>query len=203
MRAGEETDEERYRARMQRKKAVVDARIDGARETRGVLLVLTGNGKGKSSSAFGMMARALGHGMNVGVVQFIKGSYSTGEEAFFRRFPNVTYHVMGEGFTWETQDRERDARAARVAWDVAMGLLRNDSCALLVLDELNLVLRYGYLGVGAVLEALKMRPPHQHVIITGRHAVRELIEVADTVTDMRAVKHAFDAGVRAQQGVEL
>jgi cob(I)alamin adenosyltransferase len=198
-----ETTEERHRARMQRKKAVVDAKIAAAREVRGVLLVLTGNGKGKSSSAFGMMARALGHGMRVAVVQFIKGSYSTGEEAFFRRLPEVTYHVMGEGFTWETQDRERDVRAARAAWAVAANLLQDPSCALLVLDELNIVLRYGYLDVGAVLEAVKGRPAHQHVVITGRGAPPELIEAADTVTEMRAVKHAFDAGVRAQQGVEL
>jgi cob(I)alamin adenosyltransferase len=197
------TSQERHRARMQRKKAVVDAKIAAALEVRGVLLVLTGNGKGKSSSAFGMMARALGHDMRVGVVQFIKGSFSTGEEAFFRRFPEVTYHVMGEGFTWETQDRARDVRAAQAAWDVAASLLRDPSCALLVLDELNIVLRYGYLEVGVVLEAVRARPAHQHVVITGRGAPPELIEAADTVTDMRAVKHAFDAGVRAQQGVEL
>jgi cob(I)alamin adenosyltransferase len=199
----QEPAEARHRARMQRKKAAVDARIAAAHDVRGVLLVLTGNGKGKSSSAFGMMARALGHGMRVGVVQFIKGSYSTGEEAFFRRFPEVTYHVMGEGFTWETQDRARDVRAAEAAWRTATGLLSDPSCALLVLDELNIVLRYGYLEVEAVLAAVKVRPSHQHVVITGRHAPPELIEAADTVTDMRAVKHAFDAGVRAQQGVEL
>jgi cob(I)alamin adenosyltransferase len=193
----------RHRARMQRRKAAVDARIAAATEQRGVLLVLTGNGKGKSSSAFGMVARALGHGMRVGVVQFIKGKYATGEKAFFRRFPEVSYHVMGEGFTWETQDRDRDVRAAAAAWEVAVGMLSDSTFALVVLDELNIVLRYRYLGLDQVLEALRSRPPAQHVVVTGRGAPPELIEIADTVTDMRVVKHAFDAGVRAQRGIEL
>lgn len=188
---------------MQRRKAAVAARIAAASVDRGVVLVLTGNGKGKSSSAFGMVARALGHGMYVGVVQFIKGRGSTGEELFFRRFPQVTYHVMGEGFTWETQDRERDVRAARAAWSVAAALLRDERIALVVLDELNIALRYQYLSVGAVVGALRERPASQHVVITGRGSPPELVELADTVTDMRALKHAFDAGVRAQQGIEL
>src|SRR5215471_6123008 len=145
----------RHRVRMQRRKAVVDARIAAANEQRGVLLVLTGNGKGKSSSAFGMVARALGHGLRVGVVQFIKGRYATGERAFFRRFPGVSYHVMGEGFTWETQDRERDMRAAAAAWDVAAAMLRDPIYALIVLDELNIALRYRYVRLSAVLEALR------------------------------------------------
>jgi cob(I)alamin adenosyltransferase len=193
----------RHRARMQRRKAAVDARIAAATEQRGVLLVLTGNGKGKSSSAFGMVARALGHGMRVGVVQFIKGKYATGEKAFFRRFPGVSYHVMGEGFTWETQDRDRDVRAAAAAWEVAAGMLREGTFALVVLDELNIALRYRYLELDAILQALRSRPPAQHVVVTGRGAPPELIEIADTVTDMRVVKHAFDAGVHAQRGIEL
>lgn len=193
----------RYRERMRRRKAVVDARIAAATVDRGVLLVLTGNGKGKSSSAFGMVARALGHGMRVGVVQFIKGRHSTGEEAFFRRFPEVTYHVMGEGFTWETQDRERDVRAAQGAWAVAAALLRDAQVALVVLDELNIALLYRYLTLADVITALRERPAHQHVVVTGRGAPGELLELADTVTDMRAVKHAFKAGVRAQRGIEL
>jgi cob(I)alamin adenosyltransferase len=188
---------------MQRRKAAVDARIAAATEERGVVLVLTGNGKGKSSSAFGMVARALGHGMRVGVLQFIKGRYATGERAFFRRFPEVSYHVMGEGFTWETQDRERDIRAAAAAWEVAARMLREPALALVILDELNIVLRYRYLAVDDVLVALNARPPRQHVVITGRGAPPELVEAADTVTDMRALKHAFDAGVRAQRGIEL
>jgi cob(I)alamin adenosyltransferase len=193
----------RHRARMQRRKAAVDARIAAATEQRGVLLVLTGNGKGKSSSAFGMVARALGHGMRVGVVQFIKGKYATGEKAFFRRFPEVSFHVMGEGFTWETQDRERDVRAAAAAWEVAVGMLRESAFALVVLDELNIALRYRYLSLETVVEALRSRPAAQHVVVTGRGAPPELIEIADTVTDMHGVKHAFEAGVRAQRGIEL
>lgn len=193
----------RHRARMQRRKAAVDARIAAATEQRGVLLVLTGNGKGKSSSAFGMVARALGHGMRVGVVQFIKGTYATGERAFFRRFPEVSYHVMGEGFTWETQDRERDVRAAAAAWAVAVDMLREPSYALVVLDELNIALRHRYVALDALLEALRSRPAAQHVVVTGRGAPAELIRAADTVTDMQVVKHAFKAGVRAQRGIEL
>ncbi|MGH8581732.1 MAG: cob(I)yrinic acid a,c-diamide adenosyltransferase [Gammaproteobacteria bacterium] len=195
--------DKRHRDRMRRKKAVVDARIAGATLRKGLLLVLTGNGKGKSSSAFGMVARGLGHGMQVGVVQFIKGTFSTGEEAFFRRFPEVEYHVMGEGFTWETQDRERDIRAAQKAWETARRILQDPQVKLVVLDELNLVLKYGYLEIEDVLSDLNTRPPMQHVIVTGRSASPELIEAADTVTEMRAVKHAFQAGIKAQQGIEL
>ncbi len=195
--------EDRHRLRMQRKKSVIDARIAEASIDKGLLLILTGNGKGKSSSAFGMVARALGHGMRVGVVQFIKGAQSTGEEAFFRRFPEVEYHVMGEGFTWETQDRERDMRAAQRAWETACRMLQDPELQLVVLDELNLVLKYGYLEIEEVLRDLNARPPMQHVIVTGRSARAELIEAADTVTEMRAVKHAFEAGVKAQQGIEL
>lgn len=192
----------RHRARMQRKKAVVDARI-AAVEQRGVLLVLTGDGKGKSSSAFGMVARALGHGLHVGVVQLIKGRYETGERRFFGRFPGVSYHVMGKGFTWETQDRERDVRAAAAAWEMAERMLRDSAFALVVLDELNIALRYRYLKLETVLHALRSRPAAQHVVVTGRGAPAELIELADTVTDMQPVKHAFEAGVCAQRGIEL
>lgn len=197
------TREARHQARMQRKKAVIDAQIARADQDRGVLLLHTGNGKGKSSAAFGMVARALGHGMRVGVVQFIKGQFSTGEEAFFRRFPEVDYHVMGEGFTWETQDRDRDVHAARAAWDVALAMLRDPDCPLVVLDELNIVLKYRYLPLDEVIAALSSRPPMQHVVVTGRAAPPELIAIADTVTEMGEVKHAFKAGVRAQKGIEL
>jgi cob(I)alamin adenosyltransferase len=198
---GESADE--HRAHMQRRKARIDARIAAADQDRGVLLVLTGSGKGKSSSAFGMLARALGHGMRVGVVQFIKGTFSTGEEAFFRRFPEVRYHVMGEGFTWETQDRERDINAASAAWAIALDMLRDPTLELIVLDELNIALKHGYVSLSEVIGAAQARPAHQHVVITGRAAPAQLIEVADTVTEMRVVKHAFNAGVRAQKGVEL
>jgi len=194
---------ERHRVRMARKKEIVDAKIAQADRDQGVLLVLTGNGKGKSSSGFGMVARALGHGMRVGVVQFIKGSFSTGEEAFFRRFPEVEYHVMGEGFTWETQDRERDVAAAQAAWQKAAAMLSNSALHLVLLDELNIALKYGYVSLDVVIATLQQRPPMQHVVVTGRAAPQALIDVADTVTEMVVVKHAFAAGVRAQKGVEL
>ena len=199
----EDTLEPRHRARMQRKKSVVDERIDAAQTERGVLLVLTGNGKGKSSSAFGMVARSLGHGLRVGVLQFIKGRFSTGEEAFFRRFGEVEYHVMGEGYIWETQDRERDTRAARAAWKIACDMLRRPELDLVVLDELCIALKYRYLDVNEVVAALEARPPRQHAVVTGRAAPPALIEAADTVTEMQVVKHAFQSGIRAQKGVEL
>ena len=195
--------DEQHRARAQRHKEIVDANIARATENRGVVLVHTGNGKGKSSAAFGMIARALGHGMRVGVVQFIKGGSSTGEEIFFRRFPEVEYHVMGEGFTWETQDKQRDIASAQAAWNVACGMLRNSDIALVVLDEINIALKLHYLQIEQVLEALRNRPPMQHVVLTGRAAPDALIEYADTVTEMRPIKHAFEAGIQAQKGIEL
>lgn len=200
---GDQTGADRHRTRMRRKKDLVDAKIAAAQTDRGILLVLTGNGKGKSSSAFGMVARALGHRMRVAVVQFIKGSFSTGEEAFFRRFPEVEYRVMGEGFTWETQDRERDLRAASAAWAQARAFLADPAFDMVVLDELNIALKHGYVRLAEVLDALRARPARQHAIVTGRAAPPELIDIADTVTEMRVIKHAFDAGVRAQNGIEL
>ena len=196
--------DDRHKARMQRKKALIDEKIAEAQDEYGLLLVHTGNGKGKSSSAFGMVARALGHGIKVGVVQFIKGAASTGEEAFFRRFPDeVRYHVMGEGFTWETQDRQRDIAKAREAWSVAAELLADPEIGLVVLDELNIALKYGYLELAPVLADIESRPLLQHVVVTGRGAPDGLIEAADTVTEMALVKHAFKAGVKAQKGVEF
>ncbi|MCM2330070.1 MAG: cob(I)yrinic acid a,c-diamide adenosyltransferase [Pseudomonas sagittaria] len=196
--------DQRHKARMQRKKAVVDAKIAEASDERGLLLVNSGNGKGKSSAAFGMLARTLGHGLKAGVVQFIKGAASTGEEAFFRRFPDeVRYFVMGEGFTWETQDRQRDIDKAEQAWVVARELLQDPEIALVVLDELNIALKYGYLQLDRVLADLAARPPLQHVVVTGRGALPGLIEVADTVSEIALVKHAFQAGVKAQKGVEF
>jgi len=196
--------DDRHKARMQRKKALIDEKIAEAQDEYGLLLVHTGNGKGKSSSAFGMVARALGHGIKVGVVQFIKGAASTGEEAFFRRFPDeVRYHVMGEGFTWETQDRQRDIAKAREAWAVAAELLTDPEIGLVVLDELNIALKYGYLELAPVLADIESRPLLQHVVVTGRGAPAGLTEAADTVTEMALVKHAFKAGVKAQKGVEF
>lgn len=194
----------RHRERMQRKKALVDEKIARATIERGVIVVTTGNGKGKSSSGFGMVARALGHGFRVGVVQFIKGSFATGEEAFFRRFPDeVDYHVMGEGYTWETQDRERDVAAAQAAWTIARAMLDNPAIDLVLLDELNIALKYRYIDVADVVAALAARPPLQHVVVTGRAAPPELVAAADTVTEMNVVKHAFAAGIKAQKGIEL
>lgn len=193
----------RHRERMQRKKDVIDKKIDTATRNTGVLLVTTGNGKGKSSSAFGMAMRALGHGMRVGIVQFIKGKTATGEEQFLRRFPDeVSFHVMGEGFTWETQDRERDIACAQRAWQQARQCLSDPAIGMVVLDELNIALKYRYLDVEHIIADLRARPAMQHVIVTGRAAPPELIAIADTVTEMQPVKHAFAAGIAAQPGIE-
>lgn len=195
---------QRHAERMAKKQKIMQERIARARNSQGVLLVLTGPGKGKSSSAFGMAARALGHDMKVGVVQFIKGAFKTGEERFFRAHPLVDYHVMGEGYTWDTQDRERDVAAAEAAWAEARRMLRDPDYKLVVLDELNIALRYEYLDLDAVLDDLQDRPEMQHVVVTGRYAPKPLIELADTVTEMKVVKHAFkDLGVKAQKGIEL
>ncbi|AKJ29103.1 cob(I)yrinic acid a,c-diamide adenosyltransferase [Caldimonas brevitalea] len=196
--------DERHRRRMQRKKELIDAKIAAAQRDCGVIVVTTGNGKGKSSSGFGMVARALGHGMKVGVVQFIKGAVPTGEESFFRRFPDeVRLHVMGEGYTWDTQDRERDMQRAQAAWAVAREMLSDPSLGLVLLDELNIALKYRLIDVQQVIDDLLSRPEMQHVVITGRAAPPELIEIAHTVTEMGVVKHAFAQGIRAQPGVEL
>lgn len=194
--------DERHHDRMQRKKAVVDEKIKQAQREQGVIVINTGNGKGKSSSGFGMVARALGHGMKVGVVQFIKSGKSTGEESFFRRFPEVDYHVMGEGFTWETQDRQRDIEAANAAWQKVKAMLNDPAYDLILLDELNIALKYQYIDINNVIDSLQNRPAMQHIIITGRAAKAELIEIADTVTEMREVKHAFKSGIRMQKGIE-
>lgn len=203
-RGDELSEDERYRERAQRKKELVDRRIARATIERGVVVVNTGNGKGKSSSGFGMLARSLGHGFRCGVVQFIKGSFSTGEEAFFRRFgEDLDYHVMGEGFTWETQDKARDIAAAQAAWQVAAAMLADSAYDFVLLDELNIALVKDYIALEQVLTALAARPPQQHVVITGRGAPDGLVEAADTVTEMRVVKHAFKAGIKAQKGIEL
>ena len=188
--------------RMARKKAVIDAGIAAAAEERGLLLVHTGTGKGKSSAAFGLLARALGHGMHAAVIQFIKNRSDTGEEAFFRRQPGVEWHVMGEGFTWETQDAQRDAAAARAAWDVARRYLADPAIGLVILDEMTYAFKYGWLDLDTVLAALQTRPAMQHVVVTGRAAPPGLVESADTVSDMRMIKHAYQAGVKAMPGIE-
>ncbi len=194
---------ERHRNRMQRKKEVVDQKIESAKRNTGVLVVNTGNGKGKSSSGLGMVVRALGHDMRVGVVQFIKGAMATGEEKFLRRFPDeVSFHAMGEGYTWETQDRERDIACAQRAWERARDFLRDPAIGMVLLDELNIALKYKYLDVNQVIADLDARPEMQHVVITGRGAPEELLAIADTVTEMQLIKHAFKDGIAAQPGVE-
>ncbi len=194
---------ERHRNRMQRKKEVIDAAIASANQDKGLLLLLTGNGKGKSSSAFGMVARALGHGMQVGVAQFIKGRSDTGEEAFFRQQPGVVWHVLGEGFTWDTQNLERDIETANRGWNIVREMLQDPTIGLVVLDELTYPIKYGWLDIEMVLRDLAARPPMQHVVITGRGAAKGLCDAADTVTELDDVKHAFRAGIRAQNGVDL
>ncbi|MGE6434549.1 cob(I)yrinic acid a,c-diamide adenosyltransferase [Shewanella baltica] len=192
---------ERHKARQQKVKAGVDAKIAAAQEEKGILLVLTGNGKGKSTSGFGTVARAVGHGKKAAVVQFIKGTWECGERNLLEG-AGVEFHVMGTGFTWETQDKEKDTAAAVLAWEAAEKLLQDESIDCLMLDELTYMVSYHYLDVERVLSALKNRPPMQHVIITGRACHRAIIELADTVSEVQPLKHAFEAGIKAQQGFD-
>lgn len=194
--------EDKHRYKMKKKKAVIDARIAKATEQRGVLILMKGNGKGKSSSAFGTMARALGHGQCAGVVQFSKGRQATGEHLFFKDHPMVDFHVMGHGFTWETQDKAQDIVAAEKAWAVAAAMLADDKYGILILDEMSYMFKYGYLDIEPVIAALAARPENQNVIITGRTMHRELGEVADTISKIEDVEHAFRKGVKAQPGIE-
>ena len=195
--------QDKHKARMQRKKEVIDAAIEAADRDQGLLLVLTGNGKGKSSSAFGMLARALGHGMRAGVAQFIKGRSDTGEEAFFRPFGEVEWHVLGEGFTWDTQNLEKDIETANRGWEVARKMLADTSMDFVILDELTYPLKFGWLDIDKVLADIAARPPMQHVIITGRACPQAVLEAADTVSEITDVKHAYRDGVRAQKGIDL
>ncbi len=203
----EQDKADRHAKRMVRKKAVVDESIAKAQEERGVLVINTGNGKGKSSAAFGVVARALGHGMKVAVIQFVKGRSDTGEEAFFIRAAkampvNLFWHVTGEGFTWEIQNLDRDIATAQSAWALACRYLSDPEIGLVVLDEMTYAFKYGWLELPTVLEKLAARPKMQHVIITGRAAPEALVAAADTVTDMTLLKHAFKAGVKAMPGLE-
>ncbi|MGH6815468.1 MAG: cob(I)yrinic acid a,c-diamide adenosyltransferase [Hyphomicrobiaceae bacterium] len=194
----------RHKLKMQRRKAVQDAEVAAKTIEKGLLLVHTGAGKGKSTAAFGLVLRALGHGWRVGVVQFIKGSWQTGEKTALARFGDrISWHTMGEGFTWETQDKARDTMAARRAFDKAKEVMADPSVRLVVLDELNIALRYDYLPLEEVLETLRTRRPDLHVVVTGRNAKPELVALADGVTEMTAVKHHFAAGVKAQVGIEF
>ncbi|MGO9356439.1 MAG: cob(I)yrinic acid a,c-diamide adenosyltransferase [Xanthobacteraceae bacterium] len=201
----ETPDEIRHKEKMARRKAVQDAEV--ASKTivaKGLLIVHTGSGKGKSTAAFGLILRALGHSWKVGVVQFIKGAWATGERTALERFADlISWHTMGEGFTWETQDRARDVAAARAAWDKAKALMADPAIRLVVLDELNIALRYDYLPLDEVVATLAARRDDLHVVVTGRNAKPELIAAADLVTEMGMVKHHFAAGVKAQAGIEF
>ena len=202
-----DTDEEinrRHNEKMARRKAARERMLATKTKERGLLIVHTGNGKGKSTAAFGMVLRCLGHGMRVGIVQFVKGVWTTGERVALERFGDlVTCRAMGEGFTWDTQDRARDIAAACKAWETAKAMIGDPSYRLVLLDELNIVLRYDYLPLAEVMATLRAKPRELHVVVTGRNARQELIEAADLVTEMTLVKHPFRAGVKAQPGIEF
>ncbi|QDH17759.1 cob(I)yrinic acid a,c-diamide adenosyltransferase [Swingsia samuiensis] len=197
-------EDRRHREKMKKWKELQDKEVANKKISKGVLAVHTGAGKGKSTAAFGVALRMLGHGKKVVVVQFIKGAWLTGEREALKRFDDlVEWHSMGEGFTWDTQDKQRDIAACERGWSVAQEALKKEDVALVILDELNIALRYDYLSLDLVLSDLKSRPVMQHVIVTGRNAKAELIEAADMVTEMTPVKHHFDAGVKAQAGFEF
>jgi cob(I)alamin adenosyltransferase len=200
----DQTDAERHRAKMANRKARQDEEVAGKTLEKGLLIVHTGTGKGKSTAAFGLALRMLGRGKRVGVVQFIKGAWHSAERDALAKFGDqVEWHSMGEGFTWETQDRERDIAAAERAWGKAQELMADATFGLVILDEINIALRYDYLDLDTVLEALNARRPDLHVVVTGRNAKPPLIEAADLVTEMTLVKHHFAAGVKAQEGIEF
>ncbi len=199
-----EAERNAYHAeKMRKRKAAQDKKLGTKTIEKGLLIVHTGTGKGKSTAAFGMALRAVAHGFRVGVVQFVKGPWTSGEREVLKRFPEIEIHAMGEGFTWETQDRERDVRAARAAWAKAEALLADPGIRMVVLDELNIALRYEQLPLDEVLAALAARPADKHVVVTGRNAPQALIDAADLVTEMTLVKHPFRDGVKAQPGIEF
>ncbi|RJL50089.1 cob(I)yrinic acid a,c-diamide adenosyltransferase [Pectobacterium carotovorum] len=193
--------DERHQQRQQRLKEKVDARIAAANETRGILIVFIGNGKGKTTAAFGTVTRAIGHGLRAGVIQFIKGEWPNGEKNLLQQH-GVEFQVMATGFTWDTQNRQTDTEAAQHVWQHGKRMLADPQLDLVVLDELTYMISYDYLDLSDVVTALKQRPAGQTVIITGRGCHRDLLEMADTVTEMRPVKHAFDSGIQAQQGID-
>ncbi|HBT3799636.1 TPA: cob(I)yrinic acid a,c-diamide adenosyltransferase [Klebsiella pneumoniae] len=193
--------DERYRERQQRLKDKVDARVAAAQDKRGIVMVFTGNGKGKTTAAFGTATRAVGHGKKVGVIQFIKGTWPNGERNLLEPH-GVEFQVMATGFTWNTQDRDSDTAACLAVWEHARRMLADDQLDLVLLDELTYMVAYDYLPLESVLSALRERPAHQSVIITGRGCHRDIIELADTVSELRPVKHAFDAGIKAQMGID-
>ena len=194
----------RHAEKMRKKKAARDKILATKTEERGLLIVHTGKGKGKSTAAMGMAMRCVGHGMRVAIVQFVKGVWETGERDVLAKFPDqVTIRAMGEGFSWETQDRQRDLAAARQAWDAAKELMADPSYKMVILDELNIVLRYDNLPLDEVVETLRNKPRDLHVVVTGRNAKEALIDAADLVTEMEMIKHPFRAGVKAQAGIEF
>jgi cob(I)alamin adenosyltransferase len=196
--------EQDHKSQKQRVKESVDRRKAAAQQEKGLLIVHTGSGKGKTTAAMGMVLRCLGHGLPVAIIQFVKGALATGETQVLERFPDlVRAHRMGEGFTWETQNRERDIEVARRAWETACRYLTDPGYTMVILDELNIVLRYEYLAFGEILPVLQARPAMQHVVVTGRSAKPELIEAADLVTEMNVIKHPFRKGIKAQAGVEF
>ena len=199
-----EAERNAYHAeKMRKRKEAQDKKLGTKTIEKGLLIVHTGTGKGKSTAAFGMALRAVAHGFRVGVVQFVKGPWTSGEREVLKRFPEIEIHAMGEGFTWETQDRERDVRAARAAWAKAEALLADPDLRMVILDELNIALRYDHLPLDEVLAAFAARAPDKHVVVTGRNAPQALIDAADLVTEMTLVKHPFRAGVKAQPGIEF
>lgn len=201
--AASDIDPQRHKEKMANRKSVQDAEVAGKTIEKGLLIVNTGKGKGKSTAAWGLLLRSIGRGLRAGVVQFGKGAWETGERKAIEKFGDqVVWHTLGEGFTWETQDRERDVAAAERAWAVAKDLMNDPSIRLLILDELNIALRYDHLNIADVVATLQSRRPDLHVVVTGRNAKPELIEAADLVTDMGLVKHHFAAGVKAQEGIE-
>ena len=202
--ADEEELNRRHAYKMAKKKQLRDKILATKTIEKGLIIVHTGKGKGKSTAAMGLAMRAIGHGMKVGIVQFVKGVWETGERDVLDAFPDlVTIKAMGEGFTWETQDRSRDIKAAETAWATAKEMIADETYKMVILDELNIVLRYDYIPLGDVIETLKVKRPDLHVIVTGRNAKEDLIEIADLVTEMTMVKHPFRDGVKAQAGIEF
>ena len=195
--------DDKYKQRMQRKKEYIDSRIEEANIDKGIVVLLTGNGKGKSSSALGMICRALGYDMQVGIAKFLKGIQDTGEDAFLAKQPNIQTVSMKTGFTWDTQDKEYDTAMAIETWQKAQNYLEDESIDLVVLDEMTYMISYKYLDEQMIIDALNNRPTNQHVVITGRSASEGLIDIADTVSEVKDIKHAFRANIKAQQGIDF
>ncbi len=193
----------RHREKMAKRKSAKDKILAGKTRNKGLLIVHTGKGKGKTTAAMGLVLRALGRGARIAIVQFIKGQWETGEKLALARFETCRFYTLGEGFTWETQDKQRDIKAVRNAWQRARALIEDGSCDLLLLDEINIALRYDYLSLDEVLEALANKPAALHIVLTGRNAPQGLIDASDLTTEMTEIKHPFRAGIRAQEGIEF